>query len=288
MDFVHPALLAGAALAAVPIILHLVMRQKPKRFEFPALRFVRQRREANVRRLRLQHLLLLALRIAAICLLALALARPSIRATANPGRGQGPIAAVLLFDTAPRMGYRHENQTRLEVAQQIARELLADLPQESQVGIVDTRAQPAVFQIDLPSAGDRIGRLEIAPTAGPILPALEEGLRLLATSDRDHKELYIFTDMAAVAWSSEISAERLASLPAMALYVVDVGSTAPENCGLGELRLSSQVLSQNSPLLVSTDVACRGAAVQRDVVLEMLDAGGKPQKRNQASFQLAD
>ena len=55
MGFLTPALLAGAALVAVPIILHLVMRRKPRQVEFPALQFVRRRQEANRRRLNLRH-----------------------------------------------------------------------------------------------------------------------------------------------------------------------------------------------------------------------------------------
>ena len=61
MTFLHLSLLAGSALVAVPIILHLIMRKKPTRLEFPALRFVQKRADANRRRLRLRHLLLLLL-----------------------------------------------------------------------------------------------------------------------------------------------------------------------------------------------------------------------------------
>ena len=55
MTFLHPLLLAGAAMVAVPIVLHLLMRRKPRRLEFPALQLVRQRHDTNRRRLRLRH-----------------------------------------------------------------------------------------------------------------------------------------------------------------------------------------------------------------------------------------
>src|SRR5687768_16686327 len=78
MAFVNLSLLAGSALVAIPIVLHLIMRQRPKQLIFPALRFIQQRRIANQRRLKLRHWLLLALRCGAIGLFALALARPSV------------------------------------------------------------------------------------------------------------------------------------------------------------------------------------------------------------------
>src|SRR5271154_3335648 len=113
MTFVHLTLLAGAGLIVVPIVLHMIMRQQPRRLEFPALRFIQIRRDANRRRLRLRQLLLLFLRCAAISLLALALARPSILASGGLlGGSEAPVAAALVFDTSPRMQYRFRNETR--------------------------------------------------------------------------------------------------------------------------------------------------------------------------------
>lgn len=82
MTFVNLSLLAGALFVAIPVVLHLLMRQRPKPMVFPALRFIQQRREANTRRLQLRHWVLLALRCAAIGVLALALARPSVASAA--------------------------------------------------------------------------------------------------------------------------------------------------------------------------------------------------------------
>ena len=62
MTFLHLTLLAGTALVALPIVLHLIMRRRPTRLEFPALRFIQKRHDVNRRRLRLRHLLLLLLR----------------------------------------------------------------------------------------------------------------------------------------------------------------------------------------------------------------------------------
>ena len=79
MAFASPLLIAaGACLIAVPIVLHLIMQQKPKNFVFPALRFVKERISTNQRRLRVRHWLLLLLRCIGIFLVALAFAQPSV------------------------------------------------------------------------------------------------------------------------------------------------------------------------------------------------------------------
>lgn len=78
MSLLHPALLLGLLLTAVPVVLHLLMRARPKKLDFPALRLLQQRRIQNQRRMRLRHLWLLLLRMAVIAGLVLALVRPSL------------------------------------------------------------------------------------------------------------------------------------------------------------------------------------------------------------------
>ncbi len=78
MAFVNFWLILGGLLVGIPVILHLVMRRKPKQLVFPAVRLIKQRRASNRRKLQLRHLLLLLLRCLAIAVLALALMRPSV------------------------------------------------------------------------------------------------------------------------------------------------------------------------------------------------------------------
>lgn len=78
MAWLHPGLLAGLAVVAVPIILHLMMRSQPKKILFPALQLIQKRTRKNVRRLRLRHFWLLAARMLALALLVLAIARPTL------------------------------------------------------------------------------------------------------------------------------------------------------------------------------------------------------------------
>lgn len=80
MVLLNPALLAGLAVVVLPIILHWLLRAKPKPLQFPALRLLQMRRKQNTSRMRLRHLWLLLLRILVLGLLVLALARPSVPA----------------------------------------------------------------------------------------------------------------------------------------------------------------------------------------------------------------
>src|SRR5258708_40109590 len=110
MIFVHPLLLGGLLLAGIPILLHLIMRQKPKRLPFPAFRFLLQKHRTNQRSLRLRHLILLALRVFLIVAMCLALAHPRLFTGIHDEQS---VAAVLLFGTSYSMEYTVAGKTRL-------------------------------------------------------------------------------------------------------------------------------------------------------------------------------
>ena len=74
--FVNPGLAIGAALAVVPLIIHLLNRQRHRPMRWAAMRFVMAAYRRTHRRARMENILLLLLRMGAVALLALAIARP--------------------------------------------------------------------------------------------------------------------------------------------------------------------------------------------------------------------
>src|SRR6476469_8995876 len=79
MSFLAPLFLAGAVAVALPVIFHLIRRTTRERKLFSSLMFLKSTPPRLTRRNRLEHILLLLLRSAAICLLAVGFARPFIR-----------------------------------------------------------------------------------------------------------------------------------------------------------------------------------------------------------------
>jgi hypothetical protein len=287
MGFVTPALLGGALLIGVPIVLHLIMRREVRQFVFPALRFVQQRKSVNQHRLRLRQLLLLALRCAVICLLAFALARPTLRGSGVAGKEDSPIAAALVFDNSLRMTYLHENQTRLEQARELAGWLLEQLPMDAPVTVIDRASRYGGRETDRSAAELRIERLEASSVVRPLEDALRDAVDWLKTQTDHRGEVYVFTDLASADWSDDALVafkDRLDELPGTSIYVVDVGVEKPHNFALGALRLSSQELSPGSLLQIDTELIATGAALaQQELTLELhtMDSSGGTQNRGQ-------
>lgn len=82
MTFLNATLLLGALAAAVPIVLHWLSRQEPKRVVLPSVRFLAQRLTTQQSNLRVRRWWLLAMRMLAILAVAGLLARPMIASSA--------------------------------------------------------------------------------------------------------------------------------------------------------------------------------------------------------------
>ncbi|GIX48359.1 MAG: hypothetical protein KatS3mg131_2570 [Candidatus Tectimicrobiota bacterium] len=117
MTFLHPVFLLGTLAAAVPVILHLIARRRALVHRFPAVRFLLLADKRTARKFRVHQWLLLALRVLAICLLALVLARPRLSGSgAQAAVAQPPEAVVLVLDNSLSMAYRDGQRSRWERA----------------------------------------------------------------------------------------------------------------------------------------------------------------------------
>ncbi|MDO5581184.1 MAG: BatA domain-containing protein [Planctomycetia bacterium] len=294
MNFIAVSfLLGGIIAAAIPVILHLMMRGRSRRIEFPALQFLRSTIIQNKRKYTLRHLLLLLMRAALILLLGLALARPFYRGTEEtvsggspfrhlPGNTESPIAAALVFDTSIRMNCTQNNKTRLDAAKEIGRALLARFPAESRIAILDSSSDHDAFQIDLTSAKDLIGKLTIKARSRSLPESIREGVRLLNSSDLSHRELIVFTDRTNPSWP-ERQKESLRqaiknvrqskeSGDSIAHYLVDCGQPIRENSSIRAIILPAETIPSGKRITLEVETGHLG--LDRADTLELYLAAG--------------
>ena len=128
MAFLSPLFLLGALAAAVPIVLHLLKREPEQRVRFSAVHLLRRAPVEHSSRRRLRELLLLALRVAALLLLALAFARPFFASTfATSG-----ATTVVALDTSLSMSAPGQ----FEKARQLAKEAIGKAASGNLVAVV--------------------------------------------------------------------------------------------------------------------------------------------------------
>src|SRR6185295_1227040 len=120
MSFLTPFFLLGLGALAVPVLIHLIQRERKRVIEFPSLMFVRRIPYQSVRRRRIRHWFLLLLRAAAF-------ARPFMRQSAVASAVSGGARdLVILLDQSASMGYGDHWTKARDAARGVIRGMGAD------------------------------------------------------------------------------------------------------------------------------------------------------------------
>lgn len=129
MNFLAPLFLLGATAAAIPIVLHLLKREPEARVKFAVVRLLRRAPVEHTEKRHLRELLLLALRVTALLLLAMAFARPFF--TSGSALESAGVTLVAL-DTSLSLSA----PGRFERARALAREAIRRAPPSDLVGVI--------------------------------------------------------------------------------------------------------------------------------------------------------
>src|SRR5918993_3223253 len=105
MSFLAPLFFVGLAALAIPVVIHLIQRERKHVVAFPSLMFVRRIPYQSVKRRRIRHWSLLLLRLAALALIVAAFARPFLRGTTLAASAEGARDVVVLLDRSYSMGH---------------------------------------------------------------------------------------------------------------------------------------------------------------------------------------
>jgi hypothetical protein len=278
----NPILIAGVALVGLPILLHLILKQEPKRLPFPALRFLQAKQRTTSRKLKLRHFVLLAMRMLLIALFAVALFQPKIPATfsgvsAGLDFGEGrPLAVVVVIDTTPSMGYTADRRTRLDEAVRRAVELVDRLPGASRVAVLTTAEPFAPWELSPADARRRLEGLKTPDGSGlPVTSVLPNAYQLFAALDAESGSLgadplprlvAVFTDRTAESWKADrtddltAAADRLAA-PKPVYLLFDVGVEQPANVSLLAAEVRPAVVPVGAAVAVTATVQATGPAV---------------------------
>ncbi|HVJ79622.1 MAG TPA: BatA domain-containing protein [Planctomycetia bacterium] len=275
---------AGIMAGVVPVIIHLLLRQKPKTVVFPALRLLRTKQNTIVKKLRLRHLLLLALRIALLALLGAALARPTLKSAGIINVDQeAPVFAILILDTSPSMELKVNGVTRLEAAKEAAKQILEKFSEGSQIVVIDSATPTTHPPVEFAIALERANKLEISPAQQPLDRALDAALRALQKNkDALRCEVYVLTDLAAHAWSAGGETAGLKRTyeqieGGASVYIVDLAAPKPRNLAVKTPLLAQQVMAANGVLEMKVQVANTGPEL--DTAIELLVDGQSRESR---------
>lgn len=284
MAFLTPFFLLGAVAAALPVLVHLVRRTQARRIEFPSLMFLRRIEQKTIKKRKLRNLLLLALRCAALALLALAFARPYFTSHNPSASGAERASSVILIDGSYSMHYSN----LFERARGSARDIINRAGSDEQLAVV---LFGQGYEILMPLKANRTEALAIIDQIHPSLEAtdylqsLQAADAMLKESARGARRIYLISDFQAAGWNRTAPQVKLS--PAVELVTVDVASAESANVAVSEVKAEPVVYAQKYSGKVSARLSNFGPESVSDAVVD-LKLNDLAVERRQSALDSAD
>jgi hypothetical protein len=232
MQFLSAPLLFGLALAAVPLIIHLLNRRRFQLVDWAPMKYLKLTIKNNRRRVRIEQLLLLLLRTLVMIVVILAVARPVL---SSGGLGswlshRARVSRIIVVDDSLPMGYRELGHTALDQAKAAAVEILRATGSQDAVTFLTTTpaSTPWVNQIsveDSTKLQDRINAMRTTDAACDWAATFRTIDDCLNNATFPQKEVILITDLRKSGWNSGVStlADKWAGA-GISARIIDVGS----------------------------------------------------------------
>ncbi len=209
--FLNPGfVLPGLALASIPILIHILSRLRYRRVRFAAMEFLLQSDELNRRRLILEQLLRLFLRVLAVVLIAMLLARLILDPSRLLMLRGASVHHVVILDDSLSMRDRIDDGTVFRQSVTTLEQMLTAASGSSgaarvTVLLMTAPDRPVISDRLLDSGllqevGNRIRNLRCSYRAASAANALSVAQQILAADGGVSPQVHVITDLRASDW----------------------------------------------------------------------------------------
>jgi hypothetical protein len=278
--FLSPFFLIGLLSAAIPLLIHLSRSRRTKKIQFSTTRFLTDQFLRSYRMSRLKELLLLAARMVLCALFAIALARPLMLPKGPAVLAGQSRAVVFVLDDSASMGLIEEGQSLLAKAQQVARDLLAELKPGDTASVVLAGRRAAGPQVlipeptsNLPDVRQAIDSVSVASLGTDLSTAVRRAETILKASTAQSKEIYVLSDLQDSGW--ELPDEQAAAAQSDSLvFIVRLRAASTENLAVTAMQYAMSQPMVGVPFLIRPHVRNAGQQV-RDCLVRLVVDGKK-------------
>lgn len=269
-------MLLWSAAALIPLVLHLLHQHRQQMVPWAAVELLRRVIEQQSRRIRIEQLLLLAMRMLALLLLALALARPYFALNNNVEIAEilePPRLWVLVIDGSYSMGYREQEKSRWEAAKDRATQIVRLAAPGDAFAVVQLGkpSQGIVSQVshDRDAVVSQIAQMRLTDSGAELDGALASVNELLREAGRDARnpkvsQVVFLTDVGKDTWRAAIEGSTHRSLRQLAatsrLSIEQVSAEIPANIAITSLTSDNQTTLVHRSLIVTARIENFSAA----------------------------
>ncbi len=280
--FVSPWLLWGLLLGGLPILIHLMHKRRYKETHWAAMRFLIEAARKNSRRIRLEQLLLLIVRILIVVFIVLAVSQPFVETFGTYFEAEIPTHRIIVVDASFSMTYQSAGEPLFDRAKEMARQIAESGNRGDAfnlVRIADSQPRAVIRQpaYDSQSVVEIVEQMRPTEERGDILSTLRVLAELVDdASTPGRKEIAIITDLQSENWSTASADRRvdvqknLKDLSRIArLIFVDIGHPAAQNAAITEFAATEPFVAVDREVSLDVTVENFGLEPLADQLLEL-------------------
>ncbi|HEX5243650.1 MAG TPA: BatA domain-containing protein [Tepidisphaeraceae bacterium] len=268
----------GMLAAAIPIVIHLLHRQRTTPIRWGAMQFLLESPLKSKRRKKVEHWLLMAARVAALLLLAWALSRPLVQSSHyNPLAGKAPVDIAVVVDHSLSTGRRSGDHTVFDEERGAVQQIASAMRRGDTLSVILAEHQPRSLAAAPASARDVPGLLQALAQLKPGLtdcsiPQAIDSARAFLDHGRNARKLVIVASDEqktnwqigqTPAWSLATTGpadQPSARLPVHTLAVPADNSAS--DVAIGDISIEPHLVGINRPIQITSSINNIGA---RDV-----------------------
>ncbi len=286
--FLHPSyvLPAGAALLAVPVIIHLINRLRYRRVRFAAMQFLLQSQQRNRRRLLIEQLLLLLMRMAIVAAILLLISRLVLDPSALWAFRGGKSHHVVLLDDSGSMRDRWGETSAFKEGLSIVRRLVAEGArrpgtQQCTLLLLSHPDRTLFLKHDVNNAfavelENIFERLECSHQTLDLVTGVDAAGKLLAKDPGTVRHLHVISDFRAYDWRERPALRTAFSAVAKTGTSIDFARTVNEphdNLGITDLGGEVRTAAAGVPVRLKASVRNFGTKVAKNVRVGVMADG---------------
>jgi len=235
MSFLNPYLLFGSLALAIPILIHLVRREKSEIIPFSSLMFLLKVPKRSIRQQKIKNLLLMALRLLILALLVGAFARPYMTQPAKPTvSANANRGVVMMLDTSYSMRYGN-NFDKLKAEAQKRIDAMRATDRMAIVAFNDNASLLSRPTSDKNALKAVVDALEPSFSGTRYYEAFTLADRALAEFGGDQKQLIVISDFQRNGWNRS-SRESIIGND-VKVETVNLAVQSPNNVGIDSVSV---------------------------------------------------
>jgi hypothetical protein len=276
--FLMPLLLLGLIGMSIPVVIHLLHRQRTHPVVWGAMQFLRTSPLQMKRKKKVDHWLLMAIRILALGVLALMLARPRVMQSAfvPKGLGDAPVDVAVVVDHSLSTGRSSGGQTVFDRSVAISDKMLEQLKSSDTFSVILAEHTPRALNAQPIKKADsggieqlrqRLAQEKQGMTDCSIPAAISAARRVLSSGRNANKLIVVVSDQQRANWHIKDDALWRAALgerstPAARSLTIHSLPIAPDadaaNLSISGITIEPTILGVGRPVQINATITNTG------------------------------